>query len=130
MRTLALDIGDVWTGTAISDPLGITSRPYKTLATYTLFKDLAEIIKKETVSTLVIGLPITMRGTHSDQTKKVLAAKDELHAAFPALTIVTWDERLTSQQAARLKPGAAKKDKIDSHSVAAAVILSSYLLSR
>lgn len=130
MRTLALDIGDVWTGTAISDPLGITARPYKTLASYKLLAELADIIKKETISTLVIGLPITMRGTHSDQTNKVLATKDELHAAFPSLTIVTWDERLTSKQASHLKRGSSKEDKQASHSIAAAVLLSSYLMSR
>lgn len=132
MRTLALDIGDVWTGTAISDALGITSRPYKTLTTPTLIADLTTIIALEKVSTLVIGLPITMRGTHSDQTNKVLAVKDEIAATFPSLTIIMWDERLTSKQASHLKRGTPKnkEDKIASHSIAAAVFLSSYLMSR
>lgn len=132
MRTLALDIGDVWIGTAISDALGITARPYKTLSTQTLMQDLAAIIALEKISTLVIGLPITMRGTHSDQTNKVLSTKDEIAAAFPTLTIIMWDERMTSQQASQLKRGTIKNkaDKIASHSIAAAVFLSSYLMSR
>jgi len=132
MRTLALDIGDVWTGTAISDALGITSRPYKTLTTPTLITELATIIALEKVTTLVIGLPITMRGTHSDQTNKVLATKDEIAATFSTITIIMWDERMTSQQASHLKRGTVKnkEDKIASHSIAAAVLLSSYLMSR
>jgi putative Holliday junction resolvase len=132
MRTLALDIGDVWTGTAISDALGITSRPYKTLTTPTLITDLAAIIVLEKVSTLVIGLPITMRGTHSDQTNKVLVVKDEIAATFPTIKIVMWDERMTSKQASHIKRGTikTKEDKIAAHSIAAAVFLSSYLMSR
>ena len=44
MKILALDIGDVWTGVAISDPLGIVARPYTTITSSTLVKSIEEII--------------------------------------------------------------------------------------
>ena len=72
MKILALDIGDRWTGMAISDPLGILPRPYETVKTTELFTALEKIIPKERISIIVVGLPTTMRGTESEQTKKVL----------------------------------------------------------
>ena len=36
MKNLALDIGDRWTGIAISDPLHMFARPYETVSTDTL----------------------------------------------------------------------------------------------
>jgi putative Holliday junction resolvase len=127
MKILALDIGDRWTGVAISDPLGILPRPYTTLKTAELFTSLEQIIAKERISTIVVGLPTTMRGTESDQTKKVLAMTEELKKLFPAIEWKMWDERLTSKQAATLRSTKTKEDKLRSHAIAAAIFLSSYL---
>ena len=127
MRALALDIGDVWTGVAISDPLGITARPYTTLKFDNLFADLAAIVTKEKVSRIIIGYPQTVRGTESDQTKKVLVIADQIAAQFPQITCTLLDERFTSQQAARLKKATSKEAKLEQHAVAAALILKSFL---
>ena len=75
MKVLCLDLGDVWTGTALSDPLKFIARPYKTTKTVDLFPFLKELFAKEQIDSIVIGYPRTMRGTESDQTKKVLAQK-------------------------------------------------------
>lgn len=61
MKLLGLDIGDVWTGIAISDALGITSRPLKTVKTKELISALDEILQTQTVSTIVVGYPQTDR---------------------------------------------------------------------
>ena len=45
MKILALDIGDRWTGVAISDPLGILPRPYDTIKTAEIFTALRNIIR-------------------------------------------------------------------------------------
>ncbi len=128
MKIVALDIGDVWTGSAISDELGITARPYQTTKTTELIPFLDNLIKNESMSTIVVGHPKTMRGTQSEQTKKVVAKKEMLQTAFPDITWVLWDERLSSKTAAGIKKTKSKEDKIASHSVAAAVILTGYLL--
>jgi len=127
MKILALDIGDRWTGIAISDPLGILPRPYDTCKTNDLYTVLEKIITKENVSTIVVGLPTTMRGTESDQTKKIIAMTQELENHFSSLTWKMWDERLTSKQAAGIKSTRTKEDKLKSHAIAAAIFLSTYL---
>jgi len=127
MRILALDIGDRWTGIAISDPLGILSRPYDTCKTNDLYTFLEKIIIKENISIIIVGLPTTMRGTQSDQTKKTIELTKELESHFSTITWKLWDERLTSKQAAGIKTTKTKEDKLRSHAIAAALFLSTYL---
>ena len=127
MKILALDIGDRWTGVAISDPLGIFPRPYDTCKTVNLYTFLEKVIVKEHISTIVVGLPTTMRGTESDQTKKIIAMTTQLKAHFPTIEWKMWDERLTSKQAAKIKSTKTKDDKLRSHAIAAAIFLSTYL---
>ena len=127
MKILALDIGDRWTGVAISDPLGILPRPYDTFKTSELYSRLEKTIEKESISTIVVGLPTTMRGTESDQTKKIIATAQNLQSYFPHIEWKMWDERLTSKQAAHIKPTKTKEDKLKSHAIAAAIFLSTYL---
>ncbi len=127
MRILALDIGDMWTGTALSDQLGLLARPYQTVATASLKDFLSEILSKESIQEVVVGYPKTMRGTLSEQTKKIEAVKQQLEQLFTTVTWVLWDERLTSKQAAALKKAKTKEEKLRLHSIAAAFILDSYL---
>jgi putative Holliday junction resolvase len=127
MKILALDIGDRWTGVAISDPLGILPRPYDTFKTSELYTQLEKTIQKERIVTIVVGLPTTMRGTESDQTKKIIAMAQDLQNHFPHIEWKMWDERLTSKQAAQMKSTKTKEDKLKSHAIAAAIFLSTYL---
>lgn len=126
MKVLALDLGDTWTGSALSDALKMFARPYKTVATKELQAFLKELFQTEKISTVVVGYPQTLKGTESQQTKIILSMKDELETQFPDKTWVLWDERNTSKQAQKM--GSNKKDKHHIHSVAAALVLDSYLL--
>lgn len=128
MKIFALDLGDVWTGSAISDPLGITARPYKTVVANQLIPFLQEVIPQEEITDIVIGLPKTMQGKDSEQTHKVIAKKLELEKLFPNIAWHFWDERLSSKQAAQTKKAHNKDDKRTAHSIAAAIILTGYLL--
>lgn len=127
MKTVALDIGDQWTGTALSDALGMFARPYKTVTSQELLPFLRNLFFQEQISTIVVGHPKTMKGTISAQTSKVEEQFAELKEIFKDHIWVLWDERLTSKHAASLKKAKTKEDKIQSHSIAAAFILSSYL---
>ncbi len=127
MKILALDIGDAWTGTALSDALGMFARPHQTVETDNLISFLQTLFDKEKIETVIVGYPRTMRGTSSNQTKKVEAAKKTLEKEFPTKKFLLWDERLSSKRADALKKAQTKEEKIQSHSIAAAFILESYL---
>lgn len=133
-KNLALDLGDAWTGIAISDVLGIVARPYTTVATKDISKALADIFKKETIGTVVVGYPKTMAGKESAQTLKIVAHKEQLEKEFPSVTWLLRDERLSSKRADALrieqgKKQKTKEDKLKGHALAAAFILDSYLAS-
>jgi putative holliday junction resolvase len=127
MKVIALDLGDVWTGTAISDSLKILSKPFKTIKTTELFTFLSELFVKEHIDTIVVGYPQTMKGTESLQTKKVLEQKELIAKTFPNIKIILWDERLSSKTARAIQGKKAQTQGQNEHSIAAAVILQTYL---
>ncbi len=128
MKILALDLGDVWTGTALSDALKILAKPYQTIKTEQLINSLQTILMQEKIDTILIGYPRTMKNTHSAQTEKVLQQKEIITQTFPHIKIVLWDERLSSKTAQSIQ---SKKSRMNNaqheHSIAAAVILQTYL---
>ena len=128
MKILALDLGDKWVGTAISDPLKISCKPHETVSLDDLYPFLEKLLAVQPIDTVVVGYPTTLSGgTESDQTRKVVALKDELAARFPDIKWLLWDERLSSKRADQLKRATNKEEKVKSHSVAAAFILQGYL---
>jgi putative holliday junction resolvase len=133
VKILALDLGDVWVGTALSDALGITCKPLKTVKLEDLEDFLGEIFEEEQIKSVVVGLPKTMStGGISQQTKKTIGFKSDLERFFkqkyPKISWILWDERLSSKRAEFLmKKVDTKEKKLKSHSVAACFILQSYL---
>ena len=127
MKLLDLDIGDAWTGSAITDGLRMFARPYQTVASKDLDAFLHQTFAKEKITTIVVGLPRTLKGTNSKQTDDTIAKKDRLEKKFPDKKWVMWDERLTSKAASQIKSAKTKEDKLQQHSIAAAIILESYL---
>lgn len=133
-KILALDLGDQWIGTAISDATRIIARPFQTITIKDLIPFLQTTLSAERIGIVVVGYPKTLKGTHSQQTDIIVNMKHDLESQFPKATWVLWDERLTSKQAHAMastkknknKQGAENKNKL--HSVAAALILESYLL--
>lgn len=129
MKIVALDIGDVWIGSALSDSLGISAKPYKTVTYKDLVEFISVLIKEEPISTVIVGCPITLSGGQSNQAKKTIDIKEMLEKNYPNLTWILWDERLSSKRAdaIRSEKKITKEQKIQSHSIAAAFILQSYL---
>lgn len=131
---IALDIGDVRIGVAVSDLLGITANPRET---YTRKKDdisadiayFCNYAKNEDADAFVLGLPKNMDGTEGDRAKITREFGDMLHQAS-GLPVFYQDERLTTVSAERMLIDAdVRRDKrkkvIDK--VAATIILQSYL---
>jgi putative Holliday junction resolvase len=127
MKIMALDLGNAWVGTALTDALRFFAKPYKTVAAQELESFLSTTLCQEKISIIVVGYPKTMQGTESDQTRLVVATKEKLESLFPHIQWVLWDERLSSKQARQLKNPKNKDEKLAQHSIAAAIILESYL---
>lgn len=126
-KIAALDLGDQWVGIALSDITRIFAKPYLTATINDYVHTLGTLLSQQEIAAVVIGYPKTMRGTESDQTKKVLVAHAELEKLFPEVLFVLWDERLSSKRAQTTSPARTKEEKLKSHSIAAAFILDSYL---
>lgn len=124
-KIASLDLGDRWVGVALADPLNVVATPYETVERKKLIDYLKNFITTHNVSTVVVGYPITMRGTMSQQTKATVDTVEQFKKTFSDIAWILWDERLTSKQAAALKK--AKDPKHREHAVAAAFILQGYL---
>jgi putative holliday junction resolvase len=135
MRVLALDFGSVRIGVAVSDGLLLTAQGLETIQRKDLPKDIEAIkafIKEYEVAEIVVGLPISMNGTHSAKTKETLAFVDTL-ARSVQVPVKTYDERMTTMQAERaLLEGDMSRQKRKGlrDKLAAQFILQSYLDSK
>ena len=133
-RILAIDYGMKKIGLALSDPLKIIAKPFNTIDNIS-YEDcliqLKNIIKEYSVNEIVVGLPITLKNTFSEQTNLVKDFIDSLKNDL-IIKITTIDERLSSIEAKKsliqqgIKTGHNKKE-IDK--TAAAIFLQSYLNS-
>lgn len=105
-RKVALDVGDVRIGVAVSDMLGITANPRET---YVRKKDdinadivyFCEYAKKEDADAFVLGLPKNMDGTEGDRAAVTRQFGDMLEQAS-GLDVLYQDERLTTVSAERM----------------------------
>ena len=132
-RIMALDIGDVRIGIAISDLMHIIANP---LETYTRKGNLqadaeyiVDIAKEKDVELMISGLPLGLKGEETVQTAKTREFVDKLKEICD-VPIEYLDERFTTISAERvLIEGNVRREKrkkvIDK--VAATIILQNYL---
>jgi putative Holliday junction resolvase len=136
IRILGIDFGRERIGLSISDPLGIIATPYGTIRNDdTVWSRIKEIIAREAVSLLVIGMPVTLRGEKSTKAKEVETFAAQLNSETE-LEVVPFDERFSTSIAQRTLIGMntkkknrnAKNGTLDA--MAAAIILQDYLDSK
>ena len=123
-RYLALDVGDRRIGLAVGDEGGGIARPLRTLIRRAVAADVAaigELARKEEVTALLIGLPLTLRGDEGPQAARVRRFADSL--APLGLPLEFADERFTTTEAEI--QGAADVD-----AGAAAILLEDHLRAR
>lgn len=103
-RIIGIDYGERRIGLAISDPLQIIATPFKVIdrkKTPEIFPDIQEIVNEKNISTVVVGLPLTMKGTYSKQTEVTVEFIDKLKELLE-VPVYTVDERMTSKEAEKI----------------------------
>jgi putative Holliday junction resolvase len=102
-RVLAVDLGTVRVGLALSDPLRITGQPMGHLQRRELRSDLRaliDVVEAHDVSTVVVGHPLLMSGLAGERALDAEKFAERLRASLTC-SVVLWDERLTTVQAER-----------------------------
>ena len=134
MRIMAIDYSDVRTGIAISDETASIAGEAWVISAKTL-KAAAQAIVAEAatrgVGTLVVGYPKNMNDTIGPRAEKCEQLADIIRGMCE-ITVVLWDERMTTISAHRIlseagRHGKKRKNTIDA--VAASLILENYLLT-
>jgi len=136
MKILALDIGDVWVGIAMSDAAGITCRPHSTVKFNELENKMIELLHQEDIESVVVGHPVTIKGESSEQTKRIEKNFEDLKNKFKEvdgnkINWILWDERFSTKRATLIMRDKSEKirskESTKEHAIAAAFILQSYL---
>jgi putative Holliday junction resolvase len=135
LRILGLDYGSKTVGVAMTDPMGITVQPFKTILRdreSKLRKTLSEIqkiVSDYDVEKIVVGLPLNMDDTEGERARetRTFVEKLKLRVTVP---VEFADERLTTMEAAEILDESGikrceQKKVIDQ--VAAQLILEQYL---
>jgi putative Holliday junction resolvase len=131
MRVLALDYGSARCGCAVSDPTGSIVTPIEPVLSPGTRRGLAalvELVREREVQRVVVGLPLSLRGTDTEQTRETRAFASQLSERLE-LPVELHDERFTTRMAQRERgEGASSSASEDSR--AAAHMLESWLAAR
>ncbi|HTU79123.1 MAG TPA: Holliday junction resolvase RuvX [Solirubrobacteraceae bacterium] len=133
MRVLALDYGSARCGCALSDPTGTIATPLRAVArpaTKRGFARLRELVREQQVERVVVGLPLSLDGGETEQTRETRAfARALAQRLGERVPVEMHDERFTTRIAQRIgaegRAGARARTSEDSR--AAAHLLQSWL---
>lgn len=134
-RILALDVGDVRIGIAVSDPTGTIAQPLEVYRRVGYGPDgryVKALCVKYGTEHVVLGLPLNMDGTLGAQAQKAQAFGRVLEEQL-GLRVDYQDERMTTVTAESvLISGSVRREnrKLYVDKLAAAVILEQYLASQ
>jgi putative Holliday junction resolvase len=121
---LALDYGSACCGVAVSDVTGTLATPLAAVerpASRNGMAALAALVREREVEHVVVGLPLSLSGDDTAQTREARAFAARL-ADVLDVPVDLYDERLTTRAAARAGGRATSED-----SRAAAVLLDDWL---
>jgi putative holliday junction resolvase len=123
LRVLALDYGAARCGVAVSDPSGTLATPLEPVlrpASKRGFAALVALVTSSGAERVIVGLPLSLSGGDSAQTRETRAFAARLGAAV-AVPVELYDERFTTALALR----SGGSGSLDSR--AAAVLLEEWL---
>ncbi len=128
-RVLAIDYGSARGGLAVSDPTGTLATPIEPVLRPASRKGLTrleEVVREREVVRVVVGLPLGLSGTDTDQTRETRGFARTLEARLAGVPVELYDERFTTALAARdVAPHGSSED-----SRAAAHLLEGWLARR
>lgn len=135
MIAIALDIGEVRTGIAVSDRTGRIAIPVKVLPAAevaSVARPFRRIIEDHEPDILVCGLPQTLAGEEGPQVERIRAVAEDV-SRLTGLPLAYADERLSSREAKRIlrEEGLSEKQmrgKIDM--ISASLFLQAWLDAR
>jgi putative holliday junction resolvase len=130
MRVLALDYGSARCGCALSDPTGTIVTPVGAVRRPASRRGLAQLCtlaQEREVELVIVGLPLSLSGGQSSQTREAKAFAAALARRLgEEVPVQMHDERFTTKIARRHGAGA----KADEDSRAAAHLLEDWLAAR
>jgi putative holliday junction resolvase len=130
MRVLALDYGSARCGCAVSDPTGTIVTPLEHVeraGTRRGMLALLQLVREREVERVVVGLPLSLSGGDTDQTRETREFAERLARRLgEEVPVELYDERFTTRMAQRLDgPASASED-----SRAAAHMLESWMAAQ
>lgn len=132
MKCLGMDLGTKTLGLATSDRSGLIASPYKLIRFKNVddaVNEVLEIIKKEKIEVLVLGLPKNMDNSLGFASQRSLDFKEKLELVQD-LKVNLVDERLSTVEAENILINAdvsRKKRKNVIDELSACIILDTYL---
>lgn len=127
---VALDIGKRKTGIAKSPKGTKLALPFKTLfhkKQDAIIEELKKINSEELIEKIIIGLPLSLDGAQTQQTRETKDVGSMIQDVFSGVEVVYIDERMTSLQAGKIEQ---KKITADEDALAAQIILQQYIDSK
>ena len=133
---LAVDFGERRIGLALSDPLSIIARPYRTLDTRETpdpFKAIADIVRLENAGRVLVGYPYRLNGSAGTKAGAVDRFIARLETVLGDVPVERVDERYSSVEAQEILNKKNRKRRGGKAAIdrfAAAVFLQDYLNER
>lgn len=135
MVIVALDVGQVRIGVAVSDELELLASPHSTIrrtSNAAAIAAIARVVESSDAEHVVVGLPTSFDGKLHAQAQSVQAFAEKLRARL-SVPLVYADETLSTVRAEeQLRAAGVRPDRIRERidAAAAAVILQEYLDAR
>lgn len=127
---LGVDPGTKRVGLALADPETCFARPLETVDASVAIERIASLVRTESVTTVVVGRPLSLSGAAGAAAHASEAFARSLRDELPDVSIVEFDERLTTVVAQRRMRDAglsSKRSRAAIDSAAAQVMLQDYL---
>jgi putative Holliday junction resolvase len=119
VRVLALDYGSARCGCALSDPTGTVATPIDAVdrpGTRRGLQRLRALVREREVGRVVVGLPLSLSGEDSEQTREARAFAERLAEVLgSAVPVELYDERLTTRLAQRTGGRASEDSRAAAH---------------